>query len=249
LQVKTEQLRSSLLSSVSHDLRTPLATIAGAASSILEGTDALDMESRKEMVKEIYQESMRMNRLVSNLLDMTNLQSGNLKVTQELQPVDEVIGAALSCLEEKLAHFTVKTHVPDDLPFILGDATLLQQVLLNLVENATKYAPSGSEIDISAEAAQEMVTITVGDRGPGVRDELKQKIFEKFFRENSKTASGAGLGLAICSGIIDAHGGRIWVEDRPGGGANFRFTVPAATAPAAKELEDEESMEPGPDGS
>jgi two-component system sensor histidine kinase KdpD len=249
LQVKTEQLRSSLLSSVSHDLRTPLATIAGAASSILEGTEALDMKSRKEMVKEIYQESMRMNRLVSNLLDMTKLQSGTLKVTQELQPVDEVIGAALSCLEEKLANFIVKTHVPDDLPFILGDATLLQQVVLNLVENATKYAPSGSEIDISAEAEPGLVTITVGDRGPGIRDELKQKIFEKFFREDSKTASGAGLGLAICNGIIEAHGGRIWVEDRPGGGANFRFTLPAATAPATKELEDEDSAESNFDGS
>jgi two-component system sensor histidine kinase KdpD len=206
------------------------------------------MESRKEMVKEIYQESMRMNRLVSNLLDMTKLQSGNLKVTQELHPVDEVIGAALSCLEEKLANFFVKTHVPNDLPFILGDATLLQQVLLNLVENATKYAPPGSEIDISAEAGQEIVTITVGDRGPGIRDELKQKIFEKFFREDSKTASGAGLGLAICNGIIEAHGGRIWVEDRPGGGASFRFTVPAATAPATKEFDDEESMEHSADG-
>lgn len=239
LQAKTEQLRSSLLSSVSHDLRTPLATIAGAASSILEGSESLDMQSCKEMVGEIYQESMRMNRLVTNLLDMTKLQSGTLRVAQELEPVDEAIGAALSCSEEKLAKFRVKTHVPDHLPFILADATLLQQVLLNLLENAIKYAPQGSEIDISAEAGEGMVTITVGDRGPGIQDEYKKKIFEKFFREDSKGASGAGLGLAICNGIIEAHGGRIWVEDRPGGGANFKFTVPVAQAPETKQLDDE----------
>lgn len=238
LQVKTEQLRSSLLSSVSHDLRTPLATIAGAASSIIEGTKALTLERCKEMVKEIYQESMRLNRLVSNLLDMTRLQSGTLQVLQELQPVDEVIGAALNSMEERLSKYVVKTNVPPDLPCIIGDATLLQQVLLNLIENATKYAPVNSEIDISAQATNGMVTITVGDRGPGVRNDRKEKIFEKFFREDTKTATGAGLGLAICNGIIHAHGGRIWVEDRPGGGASFKFTVPAADAPVGIDLEE-----------
>jgi two-component system sensor histidine kinase KdpD len=247
LQVKTEQLRSSLLSSVSHDLRTPLATISGAASSILEGTEALNLESCKEMVKEIYQESMRLNRLVSNLLDMTKLQSGTLQVVKEPQPVDEVIGAALSCMEEKLTNYRVETHVPDDLPFILGDATLLQQVLLNLLENASKYASIGSQIDISAEAGEGMVTITVGDRGPGIRDEHKQKIFEKFFREDTKTAHGAGLGLAICNGIVEAHGGRIWVEDRPGGGANFKLTIPAQEAPKTIDFDDPALVEHGTD--
>ncbi|PWT94674.1 MAG: two-component system sensor histidine kinase KdbD [Candidatus Melainabacteria bacterium] len=243
LQVKTEQLRSSLLSSISHDLRTPLATIAGAASSIIEGTEALNLERCKEMVKEIYHESMRLNRLVSNLLDMTKLQSGTLQVVQELHPVDEVIGAALSSMEERLTSHVVKTQVPADPPCIIGDATLLQQVLLNLIENAIKYSPMGSEIDITAEWQNGMVLVTVGDRGPGIRNEHKAKIFEKFYREDTKTASGAGLGLAICNGIIEAHGGHIWVEDRPGGGANFKFTVPASETPNTRELEDPDPLE------
>lgn len=247
LQVKTEQLRSSLLSSVSHDLRTPLATISGAASSIIEGTDALTLDRCKEMVKEIYQESMRMNRLVSNLLDMTRLQSGTVQVVQELQPVDEVIGAALNSMEDRLRDYDVKTNVSPDLPCLIGDATLLQQVLLNLLENATKYAPPGSEIEISAQAANSMVTIAVSDRGPGVKNDRKEKIFEKFFREDSKSASGAGLGLAICNGIVQAHGGRIWVEDRPGGGAVFKFTIPAAETPLDIDFEERELDEGGAD--
>lgn len=240
LLVKTEQLRSSLLSSVSHDLRTPLATIAGAASSILEGSEALDINSCKQMVKEIYDESLRLNRLVSNLLDMTKLQSGTLQVNPELQAVDEVIGAALYYMDDKVGSHILTTHVPADLPLICIDTILIQQVLVNLIDNANKYAPAPGEIEISAESDDEMVTIAVADRGPGVKDEHKKRIFEKFYRENPKTSTGAGLGLAICSGIVQAHGGSIWVEDRPGGGSIFKFALPLAADGPTLNFEEEE---------
>jgi two-component system sensor histidine kinase KdpD len=243
LQVKTEQLRSSLLSSVSHDLRTPLATIAGAASSILEGTETLDIASCKEMVREIYQESMRLNRLVGNLLDMTRLESGTLQIVPELQLVDEVVGAALTYVEDRIRSHVVCTKIPADLPFISVDEILIQQMLVNLLENATKYAPSGSQIEIAAEADGAMVTISVADRGPGIPAERKKRIFEKFYREEPSKSTGAGLGLAICSAIIEAHGGSIWVEDRTGGGAVFKFTVPYADAPPGVDFDEEQLKE------
>lgn len=225
VQVKAEQLRSSLLSAVSHDLRTPLATITGAASGIVEGTEALDLASCKELAREIYQESMRLDKLVGNLLDMTKLQSGALPVRHELHPVDELIGAALSCLDRRMGNHQVKTAVEKDLPLVSVDPILIQQVLVNLIENAIKYTPAGSEIAVSAECSGDLVTICVADRGPGITDESKRRVFEMFYREQPHCSAGAGLGLAICNGIVEAHGGKIWVEDRPGGGAQFKFTI------------------------
>ncbi len=227
MQVKIEQLKNALLSSVSHDLRTPLSTISGAASSILEGTKSLDQLSCFQLVKEIYDESLRMNRLVGNLLDMTRLQAG-LELVCQLQPADELVGAAVSYMEDKLNGNAIKTRVPLDLPLIYADETLMQQVLVNLIENASKYAEPGSEIEIAAElVGEDKVQFSISDRGPGIEDKHKQLVFEKFYRgEPAKTIAGAGLGLSICNGIIEAHGGKIWVEDRPGGGAIFKFTLP-----------------------
>lgn len=228
LQAKTEQLRSSLLSSFSHDLRTPLATISGAASSILEGSDALDVEACKQMVHEIYHESMRLNRLVSNLLDMTKLQSGSLHVNRELQPVDEVIGASLNYMEEKVGEHSLDTDVPEDLPLINVDPVLIQQVLVNLIENAVKYSPPKTKIEVSAMQDGDEVIIAVADRGYGIKADEREKVFEKFYRADPQASTGAGLGLAICRGIVEAHGGRIWAEERSGGGSLLRFSVPAA---------------------
>ncbi len=228
LQVKTEQLKNSLLSSISHDLRTPLATITGAASGILDGKGSMDAQSCNEMAQEIYDESIRLNRLVGNLLDMTTLESGTLALKCEPHPVEELIGAALSCMDERLSCLQVETNVPNDLPMVLIDPVLIQQLLLNLLENAEKYAPG--KIEISARESGEMIEISVSDHGPGITSEVKDRIFEKFFRANKTIASGAGLGLAICAGIIEAHAGKIWVEDRPGGGAIFKFTLPTCGA-------------------
>lgn len=247
VQIEGERLRNSLLSSVSHDLRTPLASIAGAASSILEGTAGLDPAGRREMLTEIYQEAMRLNRLVSNLLDMTKLQSGTLQLVRELYPVDDVVGAALSRIEDRIKRHVVKTRVPADLPFINVDEVLIQQVLINLLENAIKYAPLGSTIEIAAEVKDDMVVISVADRGPGIKDDQKRTVFESFYRVQPNSSSGAGLGLSICNGIIAAHGGNIWVVDNPGGGAVFKFSVPIAVPPYAVDLENEELAEPVPD--
>lgn len=238
LQIRAEQLRNSLLSSVSHDLRTPLATITGAASSIIEGTESFNLDSCKEMAKEIYNESLRLNRLVSNLLDMTKLQAGMLVLHLELYPVDEIIGAALSCTEERLINHTLTTKIAPNLPLMQVDEILIQQVLVNLLENAIKYTPTQTEIELAAMPYENQVLISVADRGPGIPQENHKRIFEKFFRGATSTTTGAGLGLAICGGIIEAHGGKIWVENRPGGGSIFKFTVPASTHPLNLEAED-----------
>ncbi len=224
VKMKTEQLRSSLLSSVSHDLRTPLATITGAASSIMEAPQSLDLESCKDRAKEIYQESVRLNRLVTNLLDMTRLQSGTLAVKKTWHPIDEIIGAALSVMDDKLGRRTVKTEIPEDAGLIPVDPILIQQVLVNLIENAIKHTPDGSGIEVTAHYSDETIMISVADHGPGIPFDSRQQIFEKFYRDSSVTF-GAGLGLAICNGIIAAHGGEIWVEDNPGGGSIFRFAL------------------------
>ncbi len=250
LQVKSEQLRNSLLSSVSHDLRTPLATITGAASSVLEGTERMDLASCRAMVKEIYDESIRLNRIVSNLLDMTKLQSGTLTIVKQLHSMEEIVGSALSCLEDRLVSHSIKTVIPVDLPFVLVDAMLIQQVLVNLIENALKYTPERSLIEVSAACENGTVVVAVADNGPGIPASLREKIFEKFFRESStERASGFGLGLAICAAIVEAHGGRIRVDGRAGGGAIFKFDLEVGTPPPELErIDPEEVVQDSSDG-
>lgn len=234
LQVRTEQLRSSLLSSVSHDLRTPLATITGAASSILSGTERLDTSSCKALVTEIYDESIRLNKLVSNLLDMTKLQSGNLQIKKQLHPVEEIVGSAISLMEERVANHQIRTDIPAELPFVRVDAILLQQLLVNLIENAVKYTPPGSTIEMSAREADGKVKMIVADNGPGIPTNFHKQVFEMFFRtpkQEQLTGSSFGLGLAICAGIMQAHGGSIQLENRPGGGALFSFELECESTP------------------
>lgn len=231
VQIKTEQLRNSLLSSVSHDLRTPLATITGAASSIIEGSEELDLQSCKEMAAEIYHEAERLNRLVKNLLDMTRIQEGNLVITKEPYPADELIGSALSAVEPQLGAREVRIKIdaanPEDL-CVPVDPVLFQQVLVNLLENAIKYTPEKSPIDIEAKRSVDgFFHLIVSDRGPGISDKNKDMIFKKFYRGDPQNVSGSGLGLAICTGIIEAHNGRIWVENRDGGGASFHCQLPS----------------------
>ncbi len=231
LEIEAERLRSSLLSSVSHDLRTPLAVVTGAASSLLEDEGTLPAHARRELLETIHEETLRLTRLVRNLLDMTRLASGALRVTKEWQPLEEIVGAALGRVEDRLGQREVKVDLPTGLPLVPIDAVLLEQVLINLLENAAKYTPQGSPIELVARASGEgkerVVTVDIADRGPGVPADELTRVFEKFFRltREGKTG-GAGLGLAICKGVVEAHGGRIWAENRDGGGARFRFTLP-----------------------
>jgi two-component system sensor histidine kinase KdpD len=235
LETEAERLRTSMLSSLSHDLRTPLAGIERAASTMLEDGSGPGAEGRRELARGILEDSRRMNRLVANLLDMVRLESGALEVQREWQPLEEVIGLALIRLGDRLGGRQVVTNVPSDLPPVLIDGLLIEQVLINLVENALEFAPEGTPIEISARAAPQAVTVEVADRGPGIPSGEESRIFEKFYRTREQApGGGAGLGLTISRGIVTAHGGRIWAENRPGGGAVFRFTLPLGDRPPAE---------------
>jgi two-component system, OmpR family, sensor histidine kinase KdpD len=232
LEVEAERLRSSLLSSVSHDLRTPLSVITGAASALLQAEPALTPAARRDLAETIHEEARRLDRLVRNLLDMTRLASGAVKVAKEWQPIEGVIGAALGRLEDQLHDRRIDVRLPPGLPPVRIDGLLIEQVLINLLENAAKYAPSGTPIDISASADVDRLVVEIADRGPGIPQELVDRIFEKFYRLPREGAGGgAGLGLAICRGIVEAHGGSIWAENREGGGAVFRFALPIDGTP------------------
>jgi two-component system sensor histidine kinase KdpD len=232
LDIETERLRSSLLSAVSHDLRTPLSVITGASSTLLENNQSLDPEVRRELTASILDESERLNRLVANLLDMTRLQAGALEIRKQWQPVEEVIGAALARLARQLKDHPVTTNVAADLPFAPLDDLLVQQVLVNLLENAVRHTPSGTPIEISARRQGDSIVIEAADRGPGLPPGDPNRLFEKFYRAgDSKSRTGAGLGLAICRGIVQLHGGHIHAENRPGGGAVFRFSLPLEGEP------------------
>ena len=231
VQMETEQMRSSLLSSVSHDLRTPLAVVTGAASSLLE--DQIDSATRRDLTETILQEAERLNRLVRNLLDMTRLQAGALRVKKEWQPLEEVLGSALNRMEAALTGRQVSTALPQDLLLVPIDAVLMEQVLVNLLENAVKYTPPGSPIELWARAFPGGVELGVADRGPGIARGEEQRIFDKFYRGNAGQGGGVGLGLAICRGIVMAHGGQLSVENRPMGGAEFRIRLPITGQPPA----------------
>jgi len=226
VQAETERMRNALLSAVSHDLRTPLTAITGAASSLLDHPDALPPASRQELLQAIYEEANRLDRLVKNLLDITRLEAGAVHLHKEWHPLDEVVGAALTRVEGRLRGHPVRTQFPPHLPMVPLDGVLIQQVVINLLENALKYTPPDTPIDLSASATADAIVFEIADRGPGLPPGDEQRIFDKFYRAGPAREGGVGLGLTICRGIVEAHGGRIWAEDRPGGGAVFRFTLP-----------------------
>lgn len=232
IQMETEQLRSSLLSSVSHDLRTPLASITGAASTLLDNQAPIDAATRQELTQTVYDEAHRLNRLVSNLLEMTRLESGGVQVRKEWYPLEEVVGAALARLDAQLHNHLVTTDLDPDLPLIPLDDVLIEQVLINILENAVKYTPPRSPIEISAREEAGSVLVEIADKGPGLPPGDEQRIFDKFYRgERADGRQGAGLGLAIAQAIVEAHGGRIWAENLPTGGAAFRWTLPMGERP------------------
>jgi two-component system sensor histidine kinase KdpD len=226
VRVETERMRNAILSSVSHDLRTPLATITGAASSLLDEGSHLGTKDRLELSRSIYREADRLDRLLKNLLEMMRIEAGAVRLNKEWHPLDEIVGAALSRLDERLRNHTVKTTFPPNLPMVRIDGVLLEQVIINLLENAAKYAPTGSIIELSASAGDREVVVEVTDRGQGIPAGEEVRIFDKFYRAKPAREGGVGLGLTICRGIIEAHGGRIWAENHSGGGAVFRFSIP-----------------------
>ena len=223
--VEAEQLRSSLLRSVSHDLRTPLSVITGSASAFLESTTPADETTRRELVQTILAESERLNRLIQNLLDMTRLESGVVKLHKEWLPLEEIVGAVLNRIEAIAEKRDVRANVPSDLPLVPFDAVLVELVLTNLLENALKYGRDPIEINASLLPGE--LLVEVADRGPGIPPAEATRIFEKFERAVREAGvEGVGLGLAICRAVVVAHGGRIWASNREAGGASFCFTLP-----------------------
>ena len=232
LQAETERMRSALLASVSHDLRTPLAAIGGASSTLLRAGSSLPDASRRELLQSISEEAERLNRFIANLLDMTRLEAGAIVVRKEWQPVEEVIGAALGQLEAALAGREVRTHVPESLPLVPLDTALVVQAIANLLENAVKYTPAGTPIDVGARLENDSIVVEVADRGNGIVKGEEVRVFDKFYRLPSGSAQpGAGLGLAICMAIAAAHGGTAAAANRPGGGAVFSLRLPLGGTP------------------
>jgi two-component system sensor histidine kinase KdpD len=245
LEAETERVRSSLLSSVSHDLRTPLAVIAGTTSTLLELAEGTDPATRHSMLTEVYEESDRLARLVENLLAMTRLDSGQIVAVKEWFPLEDVIGSTLGRLKKQSRGRVISKHLPADLPMVPLDGVMIEQVLFNLVDNALKYSPPEAPVDITVSAAADEVTIEVADRGPGLAKEEVRAVFDRLYRgtASSGSARGAGLGLAIAQAIVQVHGGRIWAANRPGGGAVFAFTLPLQPPPGMDVYEESDTEE------
>jgi two-component system sensor histidine kinase KdpD len=234
LRVEAEELRNSLLSSVSHDLRTPLAAISGAGTSLL-AQDSLDATTKQELLATIVDESQRLSRLVENLLDMTRLESGKLQLHPQWHVLEELVGAALARVRKLLANHPVQVVLAEDLPLILVDGLLVEQVLVNLLENAARYTPPGTPILISAARQAKTISIVVRDHGPGFGQGEVERLFEKFYQSPERrpdSRRGVGLGLAICRAIIKAHHGTITAINAEPHGALFEIRLPLLEPPA-----------------
>jgi two-component system sensor histidine kinase KdpD len=223
----TEKLQAALLNSISHDLRTPLVTITGALSSLSDEATFMNEEARRSLVQTAREEADRLNRLVGNLLDMTRLEAGALRLNLEPCDIQDVIGAALAECETVLGKRKVDADIASELPLIPMDFVLIQRVLVNVIDNALKYSPPDSAIEIQAAPSNAFVEISIGDRGMGIPTADLARIFDKFYRvHHPGSVSGTGLGLSICKGIVEAHGGFIGAENRQGGGTLITVALP-----------------------
>ncbi|MDZ4185534.1 MAG: sensor histidine kinase KdpD [Desulfuromonadales bacterium] len=224
-----ENLERALLNSISHDLRTPLVTVTGVLSSLKEEGAHLSDQARQELLDTAFGEAQRLNRFVGNLLDMTRIEAGAIRLNFEPCDVQDLIGCALAAIEPRIGTRTIKINLADDLPLITLDLVLMTQVLINLLDNAHKFSPIGSVIEISATADTAGLTLEVADRGAGVPEADLQRIFDKFYRiPVPEGAGGTGLGLSICKGIVEAHNGRIRAVNRSGGGLRIMIRLPLA---------------------
>jgi two-component system sensor histidine kinase KdpD len=227
-----QETRSALLASISHDLRTPLSVIVGASSTLRESKSRLPEEERQKLLSTIEGEAQQMTQVINNVLDLTRLEGGALTLRRDWFDLGEIVSTALDRLRDRLAEHNVQPHLPADLPLVHVDGVLLEQVLYNLLDNAGKYTPPGTTVELSASFDEKQITVSVSDNGPGLKAGEEERIFDKFHRgEREGTKGGAGLGLAICKAIVEAHGGRIAAESGAGGGARFSFTLPRGSEP------------------
>lgn len=225
----TEKLQTALLNSISHDLRTPLVSVTGTLSSLLDDSVELDDATRDNMVETAYDEARRLNHLVGNLLDMTRLEAGAMQTRQEPCDVQDVIGSALEQLSDRLRGHQVTVDLPATLPLVPMDFVLIVQVLVNLVENASKYSPPTSPIEIRVHLADGYLEIQVADAGVGIPRQDLTRVFDKFYRvRRPDGVTGTGLGLSICKGIVELHRGKIRADNREGGGTIFTVDLPVS---------------------
>jgi two-component system sensor histidine kinase KdpD len=234
LQIESERLRSSLFQSVSHDLRTPLAIINGTCSSLLEEGDQYDGDTRTKLLSVVLDETRWLTQLVDNLLNISKIESGVSPVMKQWVPLEEVVGSSIARIEKHWPGGRVFTRIPEEMFIVSIDPVLVEQVLVNLLDNALKYAPEVSPVEIDIARDSREVTVSVLDRGPGIADGDKEAVFDKFYRTREARTSGrrgAGIGLAICKSIVEAHHGSIGVRDREGGGSVFWFTLPIEEEP------------------
>ena len=226
---ETEGLRNTLLASISHDLRTPLAVITGASSALSDPTMTFDQQARRSLAAQIETKSREMTEIISNVLDLMRLESGQLSLRLDWVMVDDLVSSALERLGARLIDHPVESRVPTDLPPVHVDSALMLQVFTNLLENVAKHTPAGTHATVDAVLEDQFVRVSIEDTGPGLPGEDLEKLFAKFHRgRDESNAGGAGLGLSICRAIVTAHGGRIDASQRPGGGARFSFTLPVA---------------------
>lgn len=228
---ESERLYTTLLNSISHELRTPIATIKGAASSLLDPAAGANEHSRLQLTLDIQSAADRLNRLVENLLDMSRLESGRLQLKRDWCDVGDIIGVAVKRIDDCIETHPIEITIPADLPLIQVDFVLIEQVLVNLLDNACHYTPDGTEISIRAQAHDHQVEIFVSDNGPGIQPQLRERIFEKFFRVPGTATGGTGLGLSISRGLIEAHGGTLTLADQTGAGTQFVIRLPAGSPP------------------
>jgi two-component system sensor histidine kinase KdpD len=229
----TEKLMTALFNSLSHDLRTPLASVTGVLSSLRDDEkrssekQILDQGTRHILLETAWEESQRLNRLVGNLLDMTRLEAGAVRLSRAPCDIQDVIGSAIAQLAERLVEHPVRAKIHSDLPLVSADFVLLTQVLVNLFDNSVKYSPSGTTIQVNAHQQGDYILIQVSNAGPDIPASDLERVFDKFYRvEKPDQVSGTGLGLAICKGIVEVHGGRIWADNRPEGGPIFSILLP-----------------------
>ena len=233
---RTSELKSALLDAVSHDLRTPLASIIGSADSLLQTDIDWPADARNDFLETIEQEAQRLNRIVGNLLDLSRIQGGAIVPAKDWHDPALLLRETLTRLEPATAEHRLIADVPKDLSPVLLDPVEIDQVVANLVENAVKYSPPGGQIRVSARVEEGELRVAVEDEGPGIPDDVLPRLFEPFYRASAtRSVRGSGLGLAVARGLIAAHGGHIWARSLDGRGARFAFSVPSPTAPVGED--------------
>ena len=233
VEAETERIRSTLLASISHDLRTPLAVMAGASSSLAEAGERLSATERRALAQSVFEQAREMSEHVAKVLQMTRLETGAIDVQRDWVALSEIVESVLARLAERMASHRVIVELPDDLPLVRVDATLIEQALGNLLENCARHTPPDTVVRVRATQRADDVVVAVEDYSGGLRDADFERLFAKFHHGAIEGGgTGVGLGLAICRAIVRLHGGNAWAERVPGGGTAFRFTLPLEAAPA-----------------